>query len=67
MLQVSNAELDANSLRRTDESELLKFFGVIILITKCEFTSLLNGSLKHRHDLGTQGCQGTGLRNSSNV
>jgi hypothetical protein len=39
MVQLSNAELDANSLKRTDESELLKFLGVIILITKCEFTS----------------------------
>ena len=39
MVQVSNAEFDANSPKRTDESELLKFFGVIILITKCELKS----------------------------
>ena len=39
MVQFSNDELTQFNLPRTNISELLKFFGVIILTTKFEFTS----------------------------
>ena len=39
MVQHSNTQLDADRFARTNSSEMLKFFGVIILTTKFEFTS----------------------------
>ena len=39
MLQHTNAVLDTNSLQKTNISEMLKWFGVIILTTKFEFAS----------------------------
>ncbi len=39
MVELTNAELTKLELNKTNYSEMLKFFGVILLMTKFEFTS----------------------------
>ncbi len=39
MVQHSNTQLDADTFAKTNTSEILEFFGVIILTTKFELTS----------------------------
>ncbi|KAI2514170.1 Transposase IS4 [Fragilaria crotonensis] len=39
MVRLSNTQLDADTFAKTNTSEMLKFFGVIILTTKFKFTS----------------------------